>query len=205
MLFRSVADDGVTVTAGVGKLTQTMRQYAMGNDVDITLQDITAYMQTQPSDGFSLTGWSDVKLDNTASADVLRSMNLHFGKNALVDYGLHDEDGGKNLSPFFVTDTGFVRARVQQMAETGRYENVNKDANRDDLGDTDLTNLFSLLNVVVVTDQTAGDTNTGKLTISKQVTGSGLSQSDYTTNFSFTIELRDSHGRSEERRVGKEC
>lgn len=189
-----VADDGVTVTAGVGKLTQTMRQYAMGNDVDITLQDITAYMQTQPSDGFSLTGWSDVKLDNTASADVLRSMNLHFGKNALVDYGLHDEDGGKNLSPFFVTDTGFVRARVQQMAETGRYENVNKDANRDDLGDTDLTNLFSLLNVVVVTDQTAGDTNTGKLTISKQVTGSGLSQSDYTTNFSFTIELRDSHG-----------
>mgnify|MGYP001032529041 CR=1 FL=1 len=189
-----VADDGVTVTAGVGKLTQTMRQYAMGNDVDITLQDITAYMQTQPSDGFSLTGWSDVKLDNTAGEDVLRSMNLHFGKNALVDYGLHDEDGGKNLSPFFVTDTGFVRARVQQMAETGRYENVNKDANRDDLGDTDLTNLFSLLNVVVVTDQTAGDTNTGKLTISKQVTGSGLSQSDYTTNFSFTIELRDSHG-----------
>ena len=42
-------------------------------------------MQTQPSDGFSLTGWSDVKLDNTAGADVLRSMNLHFGKNALVD------------------------------------------------------------------------------------------------------------------------
>ncbi|MCI8715364.1 MAG: fibro-slime domain-containing protein [Oscillospiraceae bacterium] len=189
-----VADDGVTVTAGVGKLTQTMRQYAMGNDVDITLQDITAYMQTQPSDGFSLEGWNDVKLEHTAGADVLRSMNLHFGKNALVDYGLHDEDGGKNLSPFFVTDTGFVRARVEQMAETGRYENVNKDANRDDLGDTDLTNLFSLLNVVVVTDQTAGDTNTGKLTISKQVTGSGLSQSDYTTNFSFTIELRDSHG-----------
>ncbi len=188
------ANDGVTVTAGVGKLTQTMRQYAMGNDVDITLQDITAYMQTQPSDGFSLEGWNDVKLENTAGADVLRSMNLHFGKNALVDYGLHDEDGGKNLSPFFVTDTGFVRARVQQMAETDRYENVNKDANRDDLGDTDLTNLFSLLNVVVVTDQTAGDTNTGKLTISKQVTGSGLSQSDYTTNFSFTIELRDSHG-----------
>ena len=188
------ANDGVTVTAGVGKLTQTMRQYAMGNDVDITLQDITAYMQTQPSDGFSLEGWNDVKLENTAGADVLRSMNLHFGKNALVDYGLHDEDGGKNLSPFFVTDTGFVRARVQQMAETDRYENVNKDANRDNLGDTDLTNLFSLLNVVVVTDQTAGDTNTGKLTISKQVTGSGLSQSDYTTNFSFTIELRDSHG-----------
>ena len=188
------ANDGVTVTAGVGKLTQTMRQYAMGNDVDITLQDITAYMQTQPSDGFSLEGWNDVKLEHTAGADVLRSMNLHFGKNALVDYGLHDEDGGKNLSPFFVTDTGFVRARVQQMAETDRYENVNNDANRDNLGDTDLTNLFSLLNVVVVTDQTAGDTNTGKLTISKQVTGSGLSQSDYTTNFSFTIELRDSHG-----------
>ncbi len=33
--------------------------------------------------------------------------------NALVDYGLHDIDGGQTILPFFVTDTGFIRARVQ--------------------------------------------------------------------------------------------
>ena len=81
-------------------------------------------------------------------------MNLHFGKNAEVDYGLHDEDGGENFKPFFVTDTGFIRARVQQMALNDKYENPNEGVNRDVLGDTDLTNLFSLLNVVVVTDKT---------------------------------------------------
>ena len=41
--------DGVSVMAAVGRLTQTMRQYAMGNDVDITLRDITAVEQRQPS------------------------------------------------------------------------------------------------------------------------------------------------------------
>lgn len=181
------ADDGVTVMAGVGKLTQTMRQYAEGNDVDITLQDITAFMQTQPGgNGFSLTGWKDAVLEGT---NILRSMNLHFGKNAEVDYGLHDEDGGKNFKPFFVTDTGFIRARVQQMALNYKYENPNEGVNRDVLGDTDLTNLFSLLNVVVVTDKTIADTNTGKLTISKKVTGSNLTPADYTKNFKFKVEL----------------
>lgn len=110
-------DDGVSVMAGVGRLTQTMHQFGKPNDVDITLQDITAFMQTQKStkDGgtFQLDGWQDVKLGNT---DVLRSMNLHYNMNnhdgELVDYGLHNEDGGEYFRPFFVTDTGFVRARV---------------------------------------------------------------------------------------------
>ena len=180
------ADDGVTVMAGVGKLTQTMRQYAEGNDVDITLQDITAFMQTQPGgNGFSLTDWKDAVLEGT---NILRSMNLHFGKNAEVDYGLHDEDGGENFKPFFVTDTGFIRARVQQMALNDKYENPNEGVNRDVLGDTDLTNLFSLLNVVVVTDKTIADTNTGKLTISKKVTGSNLTPADYTKKFKFKVD-----------------
>lgn len=161
-----IAGDGVSVMAGAGSLTQTMRQYAMGGDVDITLQDITAFMQTQPSGEFQLDGWQDAKL---ANSNVVRNMNLHFGKNTAMnmDYGLHDEDGGKQYKPFFVTDTGFLRTRVQQMEEHDRYENTNADANKDNLGDTDLTNLFSLLNVVVVTDQTNDKTNTGNLTISK--------------------------------------
>jgi len=84
-------------------------------------------------------------------------MNLHFGRNAEVDYGLHDEDEGKTRKPFFVTDTGFIRARVQQNYDAltwGQYGCAAADVNKDDLGEADLTNLFSLLNIVVVTDQT---------------------------------------------------
>lgn len=188
------SENGISVMAGVGRLTQTMRQYAMDSDVDITLQDITAFMQMQPSGTFQLTGWQDAKLEGT---NIVRSMNLHFGKNAEVDYGLHDEDGGKLYKPFFVTDSGFIRARVQQNYAAlmgGMYEGARPDANKDNLGETDLTNLFSLLNIVVVTDRIDAEIRTGKLTIGKKLTGSGLTDPDYTKNFMFAVEFKDADG-----------
>ena len=55
-------NDDVSVLAGVGRLTQTMCQYAMDNDVDITLRDITAIGQYQPSGGDALPGsWVDME------------------------------------------------------------------------------------------------------------------------------------------------
>ncbi len=191
-------EDGVSVMAGVGRLTQTMKQYAMNSDVDITLQDITAIQQRQPSENKEVLAkdWKDAVLEETAG--VWRSINLHYGKNAVVDYGLHDEDGGKLYKPFFVSDTGFVRARVKQNYEaltTPMYENSKLDANKDDLGNTDLTNLFSLLNIVVVTDQTIEDTNTGKLVVSKMLKGPNLDKKDYIKNFTFKIKLTDKNGK----------
>lgn len=187
-------DDGVTVMAGVGKLAQTMTKYASDETVNITLRDIKAIGQTQKSGAFDLEGWEDMKLDGV---DAVRSMNLHYGRNAVVDYGLHDEDGGKNLNPFFVADTGFVRARVQQNYEaltTNLYgDNVDNSANKDDLGDTSITSLFSLLNIVVVTDKTDADTekDTGQLSIRKTVAGSNLTTADHTKGFEFTINFSE--------------
>lgn len=185
--------DGVQVLAGAGTLTQTMRQYALANDVDITLRDITAYMQTQPSSSFAMDGWHDAVLSGTGSPGVLRGMNLHYGLNTSAadgSYGLHKEDGGERFKPFFSTDTGFIRVRVGQnySALTGnRYEGSNNDANKDNLGTADLTNLFSLLNVVVVTDPTVQSTNTGMLTIGKWV--NSANPADHTALFSFKVEL----------------
>lgn len=197
--------DGVKVMAGVGRLTQTMHQYAIGGDVDITLQDITATMQTQPSGSFEPNGWEDVMLEGTPEhMKIVRSMNLHYGKNTTrieeddtvidyaVDYGLHDKDGGKLYRPYFITDTGYVRTRVKQNYEaltSNQYGESQIDVNKDDLGDADLTNLFSLLNVVVVTDRTQKDTDTGTLTISKKLIGENLSTEDYSKNFTFTLQL----------------
>ena len=191
-------DNGITVMAGVGKLSQTMVKYASDGEVNITLRDITAFAQTQKSGNYQgLEAWEDVTLEGTG---VQRTLNLHYGKNAVVDYGLHDEDGGKTISPFFVTNTGFLRTRVQQNypALTGELygdEGSDNDGNRDNLGDTELTSLFSLLNIVVVTDQTQKDTHTGQLTISKKVLGKPQSEKDYTRNFNFTVELKDAAGK----------
>ena len=190
-------DDGVTVMAGVGKLAQTMAKYASDGDVNITLRDITAYCQSQSPGSFNLNGWKDVKLENSS---VVRSLNLHYKMNALVDYGLHDVDGGQTIRPFFVTDTGFIRARVRQNwqalvnADPSYGDANSNNVQKDNLGDTDITSLFSLLNIVVVTDQTDTDTETGTLTISKRLTGPGLTDSDYTKNFEFQIALTEPDG-----------
>ncbi len=203
------ANDGVSVMAGVGRLTQTMRQYAGDNKVDITLRDITAYGQYQEAGKTNVppADWKDMKLQTTLANAVLRSMDLHYKLNATVDYGLHDKDGGKIYKPFFVTDTGFIRARVEQnypaLVGTGDYEGEasDTDVNKDQLSgvvgreNVNLTNLFSLLNVVVVTDRApeGQEPNVGQLAISKRVEGSTV-PADYTRNFTFKIELTEADG-----------
>lgn len=187
-------DDGVTVMAGVGKLMQTMTKYAADDMVNITLRDITAIAQTQESGKFDLYGWQD---DQLAGTQVPRSMNLHYGLNAVVDYGLHDEDGGKNIYPFFTTDEGFLRTRVEQNTdalESNLYEGSNNTANWDNLRGRHLTSLFSLQNTVVVTNKKTVTENNGRLRISKVVTGENLTNGDYTRGFTFTVSLKKADG-----------
>lgn len=188
-------NDGVTVMAGVGKLMQTMTKYAADDMVNITLRDITAIAQTQKANSFQMDGWKDDLLEGTK---IPRSMNLHYGMNAVVDYGLHDEDGGQNIYPFFTTDEGFLRTRVVQntaaLQGKGSYHG-NNSANWDNLEDRDLTSLFSLLNTVVVTDtKDEPDNPTGKLRIGKVVSGDGVADGDYTKNFTFSVSLKNADG-----------
>ena len=125
-------------------------------------------------------------------------MNLHYGINAVVDYGLHNEDGGKIIYPFFTTDEGFLRTRVEQNTDALKdelYEGSSNTANWDNLRGRDLTSLFSLLNTVVVTDQkTTPEEETGKLRISKTVYGESLPAEEYTHNFTFKVSLKKPDG-----------
>ncbi len=202
------ADDGVSVMAGVGKLTQTMVKYAADENVNITLRDITAYAQKQQSGNFDQDSWEDIYLDGTQTK---RLMNLHYGKNTIADYGLHEEDGAENLYPFFVTDTGFIRTRITQNYDALRNESELKgenptygDSNRNNASkdkiDGDITSLFSLLNIVVVTDINTQETEKGQLTISKTVVGNSLTQEESTRNFNFKITLKDQNGQELEGR-----
>ncbi len=196
-------NNGVSVMAGVGQLTQTMVKYANDGEINVTLQDITSICQTKLSGNFS-DPWADDLLtvsgkDSTTS--IPRSMNLHYGVNQVVDYGLHDEDGGQNIRPFFVTDTGFIRSRVIQNQDfshlNDQYPEEHKlnNTRRDDLGDADLTPLFRLLNTVVITNEkTDPDNPMGQLTIRKVITGTSITASDYNEMFQFTVALKDKDG-----------
>lgn len=193
-----VQNDGVTVMAGVGKLAQTMVKYASEGDVNVTLRDITSIAQHQESGAFSLTGWQDTLLPDTNTLQLRRSMNLHYGVNAVVDYGLGDRDGGKNYMPFFVTDTGYVRTHVQQNlnAHPNPDDPYYSTAECDDLGDQDITGLFSLINTVVVTDKDTTKPATGGLRISKTVGGETATAEDFTRQYHFTVELTNEKGES---------
>lgn len=190
-------DDGVKVMAGVGKLAQTMVKYASEGDVNVTLRDITAIAQHQDSDAFAIDGWKDTELPLTGDeVKLLRSMDLHYGVNAAIDYGLHDADGGKNYQPFFVSDTGYIRARVEQDYD---YHNDPNDpyystAEQDDLTGQDITGLFSLVNTVVVTDQDPTLPGIGTLVLSKMVSGQDVPAEDYLRNYHFEVRLYDPKG-----------
>lgn len=190
------SDDGITVMTEVGKLAQTMKKYAADEEVNITLRDITATAQTQQSGKFSPDGWQNMMLEGT---DTVRSLNLHYGQNEIIDYGIHTEDGGDKLYPYFVTDSGFITVRVKQneaaIKGTSSYGDSRNDANYDLLGDMDITSLFSLVNIVVVTDTDTTKTDYGSLTVSKRIEGPAeLIKNDYGRTFEFKIELTDRDG-----------
>ena len=192
------ANDGVTVMGGVGKLAQTMVQFASNEDINITLRDITAFAQRKSSHSFEMNGWGDETLAGTDN--ILRDMDLHYGMNSLTprDYGLHEEDGGTMFYPFFAADTGFIRARVKQNYPAlidDIFDSANNNrASKENLRDIDISTLFSLLNVVVVTDQNNVDTQNGQLIISKKVAGD-VTPEERTKLYKFQVTLTDSEGK----------
>ena len=186
-------DDGVSVAAGVGKLTQTMVKFASDGDVNVTLRDITSFEQRQPSGGFALDGWEDELIAGGDGLYVPSSMDLRYQDNAVVDYGLSDADGGDVLEPFFVTDTGYIRTRVQQHLRTPPGA-AGAGAIADDLGDTDITGLFTLMNTVIVSDHDGQAPAAGALSVSKRVEGAGIDAADIAREYRFCIELADERG-----------
>lgn len=199
------ANDGVQVMAGVGKLTQTMVKFASDDEVNSTLRDVTAIAQRKPSGQFD-EDWQDEMLSQTGSSQIPRAMCLHYGVNATIDYGLHDEDGGLSTHPFFISDTGYIRTRVEQTPQdsehslTQQYPSAHPSASskQQDLGGLSLTSLFDLTNTVVVTDQQtnpAVPSPYGELELSKTVihadSRAPLDEEDANRLFAFTIQFFD--------------
>lgn len=155
------ADDGIKVVASLGKLSQTLVKYAVGNSVDATLQDVTISKQVQTGDS---NGALDPDRSVWKAGEEGDSFNLHYNtKNASLltgQYGLHDEDSPDGLYqglPVFTADDGYIRVMPRQnqtkYADSAHDQLVKRSELIVNDIPIDLDGLFGLMNTVEITDK----------------------------------------------------
>lgn len=164
-------NDDISVMRSIGRLVDTMERFAVADDVDSTLHDVVATPQL----------W-----DGGAWQDVKGAGGLHLKFDDKVQDGVLDYlPAAENESMFYTVETGMPRLRVNQCQE-------HKTTPRQELGNEDLTNLFTGLTVVRVKNR-----QIGSLKISKTVTvadGAKLPASEQDRKFKFTITLTPAEG-----------
>lgn len=153
-------NDGIQVTRGVGRLVRSMLQFAVDDRIDVTLHNIVATLQTGRLNG-NTWGWSDVP--------GKEPLHLRYtGGNEqghTLDYEPEVNDEGKPINSYsFTVDTGIPRLKVKQCQET--QHNATKGGTKQDLRNTDLTNLYTGTTVVHIADDPLAN-----LEIVKKVTG----------------------------------
>lgn len=173
------AGDGVTVLRGVGSVMRSMVQYAAPDDVDVTLANIKAALARDVAltpDGFV---WQEADWSESGQSPVLH-LQFHSG-SPLLDYGLAAGGGTASLDQLTLAiDAGWSRLLVRQCLE---HVDPGDATPRTDLGDRDLTPLFSGSVVVRVSNR-----RVGSLRVEKQVEGAaGETERD----FHFTVQLGD--------------
>ncbi len=168
-------NDGITVLRGVGSVMRSVVQFATDDGVDITLHDIMATRVTSGSYTDGSFAWSSADWE---TGDVLHLQ--YANENKMLDYGLYDTDVKGTLDNLtLATETGWSKLLIRQCYDHKGTEVP--DPLKTDLGDRDLTNLFSGTVTVRVT-------NVRKIvgvTIEKKVTGN---LGDHTKQFAFEVK-----------------
>ena len=166
-------DDGVIVRRSVGMLVKSMIQFAVDDGVDGTLHDIRTELFTSGS-------YASGQGSSAAWTAAGKTSHLQYDKDAVLEYKPITLDGIEQ--PLTLeTDTGWSRLKIGQCME----HDDNISSPKQDLGDTDLTNLFSGVVTVQVENERVGG-----LTISKEISDeTGLAGSE--TQFEFTVTCAD--------------
>ena len=162
-------DDGVKVARGVGSVVETMAYFAMDDQLDTTLHDIKATLQIGTYDEINQT-W------NWKEETPTQSMHLQYGVTGTrLEYGPYNAVGGNNKQIVLTTDEGIPSLSITQCYG----QNHGDDSLKENLGNTDITNLFTGTAIVQITNE-----RTGNLQISKDVEGK-----DAPLNEIFTFEI----------------
>lgn len=160
-------DDGIVVRRSVGALVESMIQFAADDDVDGTLHDITTELFT-----------SATYSDNAEWTSTNKTSHLQYDtENAVLQYKPIAIDGTEQ--PLTLeTDTGWSKLTIKQCMD----HDDDLSSPKQDLGDTDLTNLFSGVVMVQVENERVGG-----LTVSKEVQAVEGQTAPTADEFTFTI------------------
>ena len=163
--------DGISVARGVGSVVKSMIQFVAEDEIDTTLHDIKVKQQT--SDRYPV-GEDDWKLQDEPE------LHLQYdAEGAALEYKPTELSDGTMTSDRLVVDQGWSKLKIQQCLKHSNREY------KQDLGETDLTNLFSRTAIVQVTNQ-----RVGSLKIEKHVTGD-FPPTDSAFQFNLTLKDKD--------------
>ena len=138
-------NDGITVSRGVGALVNSMIQFAPDDDIDATLFNIKATLQT--TEQYPLQSGNQWETSKTDGADDVR--HLHYvGTNPFLVYEPFSDD---EIPGFNQIDEGWPKLLIQQC--TDKTHDPDKESPIQNLGETDLTNLYSGIVMVHVENQ----------------------------------------------------
>ncbi len=169
--------DGVTVSNGVGHLGSGMVQFAKDANIDATLHDVKAALQTSSGtdeNGFP-AGWSEADFNGAGV------MHLKFSDGSLNDYVPGITGGTTELT----TDEGWSRLSVQQC----RDHETPDETYKTDLAGVELQQLFSGETTVKVRNDKRAAMEVQKLVVDGE--GDEVSSDDA---FDFTLYVRKGYG-----------
>lgn len=175
-----VEGDGVVTLGGIGSLVDSMSQFGVKDDIDMTLYRVVATKATSvasDADGggaYALGGWT-LGSDTVAMENRPDSAYLEY---VPVDSGIK--------APGFTVDTGYVRAMVSQAEKPdtsdlgmASWTDLSRVANKN------LSALFTGTNIVRITNE-----RTASIAVSKKVAvpeGFELSEADKERDFTLTF------------------
>lgn len=180
-------DDGIQVTRGVGRLVRSMLQFAVDDGIDVTLHNIVATLQNGTLGNNGTWSWNNVLESDEGG---LKQLHLRYtGGNEqgyTLDYEPEVNNVGKPInSHSFTVDTGIPRLEVKQCQD--KQHKAQNGGTKQDLKDTDLTNLYTGTTVVHIADDPLAN-----LEIVKKVEGLGEENTvPQDTNFTFTVKAAD--------------
>ena len=188
------AGDGVTVMRGVGRVMRSMVQFAVADDIDVTLHNIVAQARTGE---VTTTGEGDSAVTTITWEDPIDESAIHLqyagsgSENGVLDYKTDEnlsDDELQNVSEYYTVDEGVPGLVVNQCAK----HKVEGEAAwtplvEDDNTPIDITPLFTGVNVVRIANQRVSG-----LDVTKTVEGSTTVDSD--AEFTFTVRFMNPVG-----------
>lgn len=184
-------NDGIQVTRGVGRLVRSMLQFAVDDGIDVTLHNIVATLQNGTLSG-NTWNWETVSGKEPLHLRYTGGNEQGYTLDYTLDYAPEDADGAYS----FTVDTDIPRLEVKQCQNT--QHKAQNGGMKQDLGDTDLTNLYTGTTVVHIADDALAN-----LKIVKKVTGLGEENTvPQDTNFTFTVKATDDTTKAKVQKYG---